>query len=158
MDSSIVTQFWTYRLRFRKRFTQTVRGSGGSRHSDVTNRGEGARLRENPLPPSEMNNELNESAPHAASEDGNSAASVPVYNCHAFLSPPDAEGWISARSCNLPEVVARGKSQREALAALVAAFKTAVSRYRAAGQSIPWAESSAKPVPGEQERWIAVHL
>lgn len=87
-------------------------------------------------------------------ESGN----VPVYNCHACLSPPDAEGWIAARSCNLPEVVARGKTQREALTALVAAFKAAVSRYRAAGRAIPWVESPSKPAPDEQERWIAVHL
>lgn len=105
-----------------------------------------------------MKDESDQSAPHGASEGGSSAASVPVYNCHACLSSPDAEGWITARSCNLPEVVARGKSQREALAALVASFKVAVSRYRAAGQPIPWAEFPMKPVPGEQERWIAVHL
>lgn len=105
-----------------------------------------------------MNDELNESAPHGANEDGNSAASVPVYNCHACLSSPDADGWISARSCNLPEVIARGKTQREVLAALVASFKAAVSRYRAAGQPIPWTDHPTTPVPGEQERWIAVHL
>lgn len=82
---------------------------------------------------------------------------VPVYNCHAILSSPDAEGWITVR-CNLPGVVARGKSQREALAALVAVFKTEVSRFAAAGSAIPWIESLAKPESGEQERLIAVHL
>ncbi|HVA49447.1 MAG TPA: hypothetical protein VNH11_23980 [Pirellulales bacterium] len=86
------------------------------------------------------------------------AGSVPVFNCHACLSTPDAEGWITARCSNLPEIVVRGKTQREALAAMVAAFKSALSRYRAAGRAIPWAESPAKPEPGEQERWIAVHL
>jgi predicted RNase H-like HicB family nuclease len=86
-----------------------------------------------------------------------SSGSVPVYTCHARLSPPDAEGWITAR-CNLPAVVARGKTEREALAALVAAFKAVVARYHAAGEAIPWAESSAKPEPAEKERWIAVHL
>ena len=89
---------------------------------------------------------------------GSPAGNVPVYNCHACLSPADAEGWIAARSTNLPEVVARGKTQREALAALVAAFKAVVSRYHAAGHPIPWAEALAKTEPGEQERWIAVHL
>jgi hypothetical protein len=84
--------------------------------------------------------------------------SVPVYNCHACLSTPDAEGWITARCCNLPEIAVRGKTQREALATLVAAFKAALSRYSAAGQAIPWVESPAKPEPGEAERWIAVHL
>jgi predicted RNase H-like HicB family nuclease len=89
---------------------------------------------------------------------GSSGGSVPVFNCHACLSTPDAEGWITARSCNLPEVVARGKTEREALAGLVAAFKAVVSRYHTAGEAIPWADSSAKAEPGERERWIAVHL
>ena len=86
------------------------------------------------------------------------AGNVPVYNCHGRLSAPDAAGWITARCCNLPEVRARGKTQREALATLVAAFKVAITRYRSAGQPIPWAEDSTTPEPGEQDRWIAVHL
>jgi predicted RNase H-like HicB family nuclease len=103
-----------------------------------------------------MSNESGKPPLHSVSHD--SPASVPVYNCHACLSTPDADGWITARSCNLPEVVARGKTQREALAALVAAFKAAISQYFAAGQAIPWAEPPMKPEPGEQQRWIAVHL
>ncbi len=98
--------------------------------------------------------------PPAAGEQssGSAPANVPVYNCHARLSPPDADGWITARSCNLPEIVVRGESQREALAALVAGFKAAVAGYSAAGQEIPWAEVPEAPQAGEQERWIAVHL
>jgi predicted RNase H-like HicB family nuclease len=91
-------------------------------------------------------------------QDNSTAGSVPVFNCHARLSMPDAEGWISARCCNLPEIVVRGKTQREALAALVAAFKAAVSEYRAAGVAIPWSDAPVRAEPGEQERWIAVHL
>ena len=86
------------------------------------------------------------------------ASPVAVYNCHAILSACDAEGWIAARCCNLPSIVARGKSQREALAALVAAFKAEVSRFASAGQPIPLTEYAAKLESGEQERWIAVHL
>lgn len=89
---------------------------------------------------------------------GAARGSPPVYNCHAILTAPDAEGWIAARCSNLPGLVVRGKSQREALAALVAAFKAEVSRQAAAGQAIPWSASPAKPAPGEQQRWIAVHL
>ncbi len=86
------------------------------------------------------------------------AGSVPVFNCHACLSMPDAEGWISAHCCDLPEILVRGKTQREALAALVAAFKAAISEYLAAGVAIPWSDAPVKAQPGEQERWIAVHL
>jgi hypothetical protein len=95
---------------------------------------------------------------HGAREGGSGSASVPVYNCHACLSRPDAEGWITARSSNLPEVIVRGRTEREALSALVADFKAAVAKYTAAGQAIPWADSPAPVEPGEQQRWIAVHL
>jgi hypothetical protein len=96
----------------------------------------------------------------AFDKDQNGAArgSPPVYNCLAILSAPDAEGWIAARCSNLPGLVVRGKSQREALAALVAAFKAEVSRLAATGQAIPWNESPGEPAPGEQQRWVAVHL
>lgn len=105
-----------------------------------------------------MSDETGEPPAEAGHPRGSAPANVPVYNCHACLSPPDAEGWITARSCNLPEIVVRGKSQREALAGLVAGFKAAVARYSAAGQEIPWAEVPEAPQAGEQERWIAVHL
>jgi hypothetical protein len=95
---------------------------------------------------------------HGAREGGLGSANVPVYNCHACLSPPDAEGWITARSNNLPEVIVRGKTEREALSALVASFKATVAKYTAVGQAIPFADSPAPVEAGVQERWIAVHL
>jgi hypothetical protein len=105
-----------------------------------------------------MSDEAGKSPVHGVSQGSSAGGSVPVYNCHARLSTPDVEGWITAHCCNLPQIVVRGKTQREALAALVAEFKAAISRYGAAGQAIPWAEAPAEPQPGEQERWIAVHL
>ena len=59
-------------------------------------------------------------------------ADVPVYNCHVLVAPRDAEGWVVARSSNLPEVTARGRSEREALANVVAAFKAAIGTTRRA--------------------------
>ena len=85
-------------------------------------------------------------------------ANVPVYNCHVLLAPRDAEGWIVARLSALPEVTARGRSEREALASIVSAFKTAIVRYTASGGTIPWAARPLEPQPGDQQRWIAVHL
>ena len=105
-----------------------------------------------------MSEEAGKPPVHGVGQGSAPAGSVPVFNCHAYVSRLDAEGWITARSANLPEIVVRGKTEREALATLVAAFKAAISRYHAAGQAIPWAESPAKPAAGEQERWIAVHL
>lgn len=105
-----------------------------------------------------MSHEDDKPPVHDSSRGSSPASPVAVYNCHAILAACDAEGSIEARCCNLPGIVARGKSQREALAALVAAFKAEVSRFAAAGQPIPWGEAAARPGPGEQERWIAVHL
>ena len=104
-----------------------------------------------------MSNDADKPPLHSAGQSFK-AGSVPVFNCLACLSPPDAEGWITARCSNLSGIVVRGKTQREALAALVAEFKAAVSRYHAAGQPIPWSEPPSAPEPGEQQRWIAVHL
>ncbi|HXT60680.1 MAG TPA: hypothetical protein VN699_18710 [Pirellulales bacterium] len=83
---------------------------------------------------------------------------VPVYNCLVLLSPPDAEGYLAARCSNLPEVAERGKSRREALAKVVAAFKAAVARYSAEGRAVPFAAEPLEPAPGEEQLWIAVHL
>ncbi len=105
-----------------------------------------------------MKDEASQLPPFDTGQSGSVRGSPPVYNCHAILSTPDAEGWLTARCSNLPGLVVRGKSQREALAALVAAFKAEVSRHAAAGQAIPWSESPVKPAPDEQQRWIAVHL
>lgn len=105
-----------------------------------------------------MSDEVVKPPLHSAREADSRSASVPVYNCHACLSPPDAEGWITARASNLPEVIVRGRTEREALSALVASFKAAVAKYTAAGQAIPFADSPAPVQEGEQERWIAAHL
>jgi len=86
------------------------------------------------------------------------AADVPVYNCHVLIAPRDAEGWIVARASALPEVEGRGRSEREALANVVAAFKEAIVRSTADGGQVSWAVPPLEPRPGDQERWIAVHL
>jgi len=44
---------------------------------------------------------------------------VPVFNCHVYLSTPDATGLITARAASLPELVATGRNEREALRNIV---------------------------------------
>ena len=82
---------------------------------------------------------------------------VPVYDCHVILSAPDPSGMITARVSNLPEITARGSSERHILQTIVKDFKAALVRYREAGEEIPW-QRPAKPQPGETQRWIPVHL
>src|SRR5258708_24068942 len=84
-------------------------------------------------------------------------ADVPVYNCHVLVAPRDAEGWIVARASALPEVTARGRSEREALGNVVATFKAAVVRYTSDGGQGPWATPPLARPPDHQGRWIAIH-
>ncbi|HEX5105306.1 MAG TPA: hypothetical protein VFV87_15910 [Pirellulaceae bacterium] len=81
---------------------------------------------------------------------------VPVYNCVVHVAPPDAEGIVVARVANLPGLEGRGKTEREALAAAVAAFKAAVAKV-ASGEKIPFIEPPQPPA-GQAQRLIAVHL
>jgi hypothetical protein len=83
---------------------------------------------------------------------------VPVFNCVVNVAPPTAEGIVVATAANLAGIAAQGKSEREALAAVVAQFKAAMSRYHASGAAIPWLEPPAPPGRGEVQRLIAVHL
>lgn len=82
---------------------------------------------------------------------------VPVYDCHVILTPADADGLITARVSTLPEITARGQSERHILQSIVKDFKAALVRYRTAGQEIPW-QAASKPETGETQRWIPVHL
>ena len=87
-----------------------------------------------------------------------SGGSVPVFNCVVHVRPATADGTIVAQVVNLAGIEGRGRSEREALAQAVAAFKAAVRRYHAAGEPIPWLAETVKPGPGETQRLIAVHL
>jgi hypothetical protein len=81
---------------------------------------------------------------------------VPVFNCVVHVGHAD-DGQVVARVANLAGIEARGRGEREALAAAVAAFKGAVSKYHAAGEAIPWVAELPLNA-GESKRLIAVHL
>jgi hypothetical protein len=83
---------------------------------------------------------------------------VPVYNCHVYLSASPDTGLITARGAALPEVQATGGTDREALQSVVRAFKLAITRYTAAGQAIPWVDPPLPLAPGERPRWVPVHF
>jgi hypothetical protein len=81
---------------------------------------------------------------------------VPVFNCVVRVGRAD-DGTIVARVANLAGIEGRARTEREALAQAVAAFKAEVGRYQAAGAAIPW--TNVMPArDGETERLIAVHL
>jgi len=86
-----------------------------------------------------------------------SPQNVPVFNCVVHVAPRDADGTVVARVANLPGIESRGKSEREALTQIVAAFKTAVAAKVAAGEAVPFIEPP-QLAAGETQRLIAVHL
>ena len=100
---------------------------------------------------------MDEKKPHPQVRALGPPQSVPVFNCHVYVSPRDASGSVSARCVNLPEVSASGATVREALAAIVAAFKKATAAYLGRGEAIPFVPPPPK-VPGESERLLPVHL
>lgn len=85
------------------------------------------------------------------------AGDVPVFDCRVYLSPPDEQGQITARVANLPEITCRAGNERDLLRKVVTEFKAAVARYHAAGH-VPLVADPPPPEPGEQQRWLPVHL
>lgn len=83
---------------------------------------------------------------------------VPVFNCVVNVGPPGLDGLVEATVANLPGVVGRGRSEREALAQVVPQFKALVAKHHAAGQPIPWLDPPLAPTAGQTQRLIAVHL
>lgn len=65
---------------------------------------------------------------------------------------------MTAQCSTLPHIAGTGGTEREALLAVVAAFKQELRRYIERGEAIPWADPPLTRQPGQQERWIPVHL
>jgi hypothetical protein len=86
-----------------------------------------------------------------------SAAPVPVFNCVVNVARNSDGGEFVARVVNLAGIEGRGRSEREAMAQAVGAFKAEVARLHASGQTIAFLEP-APPQPHETQRLIAVHL
>jgi hypothetical protein len=99
--------------------------------------------------------------PDAADRDPMSrmrSPDVPVYNCVVIVSLADQAGQVRARCATIAGLEAVGRSEREALAQVVAAFKATIARHLAAGLPIPWIDPPMQPAAGEEQRYIGVHL
>ena len=83
---------------------------------------------------------------------------TPVFNCIVNVAKADADGLVLARVANLAGIEARGRTEREALSQVVAAFKSTVAQLHNSNQPIPWLTEPDKPAPHESQRLIAVHL
>lgn len=83
--------------------------------------------------------------------------SVPVYDCHVLISRSDDEKSLVGIVSNLPEVTATAATERDLLRTISAQFKKKIIEYNESSQEIPWQETK-KPGPGQQQRWLPVHL
>jgi len=82
---------------------------------------------------------------------------VPVFNCLVYVSR-DPSGNVRARVVNLAGLECTAGSEREALGRLVPAFKQRVGELMQTQTAIPWIEPPPPVEPGEQQRFIPVHL
>lgn len=85
------------------------------------------------------------------------AADVPVFNCIVYVLTTES-GAVRARVANLPDLQSAASSERAALSQLVPAFKQRVAELTRAGAPIPWIEPPLPAEPGEQRRFVPVHL
>lgn len=84
-------------------------------------------------------------------------ADVPVFSCIVYLSRAE-DGRVQARVANLSGFQCTASSEREALMQLVPAFKQRVRELTQEGTAVPWIDPPPAPKPGEQERFVPVHL
>ena len=85
-------------------------------------------------------------------------ASVPVFNCIVILTRDATTGRISARIANLAGITAEGNAERELLLLLTKRFKAFLQDCLQNNREIPWIDPAEAPLPGEQQRFIPVHL
>ena len=96
------------------------------------------------------------SLPQASeSSCGTGGAAVPVFNCIVILTRDTTTGRMSARVANMAGIAAEGNSERELLMLL---FKAFLMDCLQNNREIPWIDPAETPLPGEQQRFIPVHL
>ena len=89
---------------------------------------------------------------------GTGGTSVPVFNCIVILSRDVTTGRLSARVANLAGITAAGNAERELLMLLTKRFKAFLLDSLQNNREIPWIDPPEAPLPGEQQRFIPVHL
>jgi len=97
------------------------------------------------------------SEPHPAMGLRNVSQNVPVFNCIVHVAR-DADGSITARCANLPELSCTGMTEREVLSKVVNEFKRRTRQFTENGTVIPWIDPPYSRAAEEQTRLIPVHL
>ena len=84
------------------------------------------------------------------------AGDVPVFSC--LVSVMATETGVRARRSSLAGFEFTAASERTALQKIVPAFKSRVAEIMQSGKPVPWLDPPLAIAPGEQQRFIPVHL
>jgi len=86
------------------------------------------------------------------------AESSRSYRCHILLLKEEDRGY-SAVVLNLPGAGSCGDTEEEAMHNVREAAAGAIESYLAAGEDIPWRDSSEADIPdAAKQQWILVHV
>jgi len=83
---------------------------------------------------------------------------VPVYNCIVYLSAKDQDGRVSCRCANVEGLTVVAATERDALQAIVRAFKERAAQAQETGRPLQLIDPPPEPDGSESIRYLAVHL
>ncbi len=83
---------------------------------------------------------------------------MPVYNCLVILVRDPQTGRASGRVANLAGISGEASSERDLLFLLTRRFREQLQLCVREGRAISWVDPAEVPGPGEQQRFIPIHL
>lgn len=85
------------------------------------------------------------------------ADEVPSYGCVVYVQQNE-DGTVTARVANLAGIQVDAGSERTALPKVIQRFKRLIQDAIQSGQPIPWLDPPDPIRPGEQKRFLPMHL
>ncbi len=101
---------------------------------------------------------VNESLPQLPDSGCSPAANASVFQCIVFFRRDEETGRVAGRVANYPDISGEASDERQLLILLTREFRDALRRCQAAGSELPLAVDDVLPAPGEQQRFIPIHL
>lgn len=83
---------------------------------------------------------------------------IPVFSCQVIVTPSAAGALWRGRCANYADIEVTGDSERAVLQQFVKEFKAIAAAKLAQEETPTPVTPPEQPKPGEQLRWIAVHL
>jgi hypothetical protein len=83
---------------------------------------------------------------------------IPVFGCQVIVTPAGSGALWRGRCANYAGIEVTGDSERAVLQQFVKTFKAFAAAKLERQEEMPTRSPPEPPNPGEQVRWIAVHL